>query len=431
MQRLEADAHGDGHLPAVTFPRRRLMATLFVAQVCSSTGQAIGMAVGGIIAAEITGTNLWSGLPVAISGLGTALASWPLAALMARAGRRPGLALGYALAVVGTLLGMAGASAGSFLVMLFGMALFGFAHTSNLLARYAAADITASAERGRAMGLIVWGSTGGSILGPNLMVPAVGIGNWLGLSPAVSAFLVSVAGYALATLLVHAFLRPDPLVVAGRVEEGFAAGAPGAPAAPSRSLGTILREPRVRIALGALVASQLVMIGTTSTSPVYLHDHGHPVHTIGLAVSFHLAGMYVASPLSGWLSDRFGRMAVITAGGLTLIGAVMVAGLAPGHQSGLVMLGLFLNGIGWNLAFVSGSALLTDALRPSERASFQGQADLVMGLSGALGSAAGGMVLGAWGFATLNGLGAALVLGPLVAGWLAYPTLAWSMRRTP
>jgi len=51
-----------------------------------------------------------------------------------------------------------------------------------------------------------------------------------------------------------------------------------------------------------------------------------------------------------------------------------------------------------------------------------GLADLVMGLMGALGSAAGGMVLGAWGFVALNALGAAFVVGPLAAAWLLRPT---------
>src|SRR5262249_25841293 len=154
----------------------------------------------------------------------------------------------------------------------------------------------------------------------------------------------------------------------------------------------------------------LVLIGTTSTSPVHLHDHGHHVHTIGLAVAIHLGGMYIASPLSGWLSDRFGRLPVIALGSLVLIGAVTLAGLAPGHAGGLIMLGLFLNGIGWNLAFVSGSALLTDALSQAERTSTQGMADLATGLMGALGSAVGGLVLGAWGFPTLNALGALSVV---------------------
>jgi hypothetical protein len=70
------------------------------------------------------------------------------------------------------------------------------------------------------------------------------------------------------------------------------------------------------------------------------------------------------------------------------------------------------------MAFVSGSALLTDALSASERASTQGLADLMLGLSGAFGSAAGGMILGAWGFVALNLFGAACVIGPLLAAWL-------------
>src|SRR5437667_7147855 len=124
------------------------MATLFVAQVCGSTGHSIGMAIGSILAASITGTNTWSGLPVAVGALGTALASWPLARLMARSGRRPGLALGYGLAVVGALLRMAGVAGHSFPLMLGGMALFGISNTSNLLARYAAAYVAPGAERG-------------------------------------------------------------------------------------------------------------------------------------------------------------------------------------------------------------------------------------------------------------------------------------------
>ena len=166
------------------------------------------------------------------------------------------------------------------------------------------------------------------------------------------------------------------------------------------------------------------MISTTSTSPVYLHDHGYSVGTIGLAVSLHLGGMYVTSPLSGWLSDRFGRLPIIAAGALVLIGAVMLAGFVSGSDGVLVIGGLFLNGIGWNLAFVAASALLTDALSPAERASTQGLADLFMGMMGALGSATGGMILGVWGFAILNTLGAVLVLAPLAISLLRWPVLA-------
>jgi MFS family permease len=401
--------------------RTKLMATLFVAQVCGSTGQSIVLAVGSILAASITGTNTWSGLPVAVGALGTALASWPLARLMARSGRRPGLALGYSLAIVGSLLGMAGVAVRSFPLMLVGMALFGIASTSNLLARYAAADVSPGAQRGRAMGLIVWGSTVGSMIGPNLMGPALRVGALLGIESTASAFLVSVAGYALGALLIQIFLRPDPLTLARQAQEIADAGAT---AVTARSLGVILNDVRVQIALATLAVSQFVMISTTSTSPLYLHDQGHNVQTIGLAVSLHLAGMYVTSPLAGWLSDRLGRLLIIGAGAVILILAVMLAGLAPGSDRLLVILALFLNGVGWNMAFVAGSALLTDALAPNERASVQGLADLFMGLMGALGSATGGMILGIWGFAILNAVGAVLVLGPLTVTLLRRQALS-------
>src|SRR5688572_22650070 len=407
--------------------RGRLLATLFAAQVCGSTGFSMTLAVGAIMAAAITGTNTWSGLPVAVSSLGAALASWPLSRLMNRLGRRrDGLALGYTLAVVGAALGIGGMLVRSFTLFLAGMTLFGAGSTSNLLARYAAADVSPGSQRGRAMGLIVWGSTVGAIIGPNLMVPAARLGAIVGISSVASSFLISVAAFATAALLIQLLLRPDPLAVARQIEQVEQRASSVSRRARVRPSREIFREPRVIMALAAMTTGQLVMIGTTSTAPLYLHDQGHQATVIGLSVSIHLGGMYVGSPLSGWLCDRFGRLPMIALGGAILLVALAIAGLAPGTASGVVMLGLFLNGIGWNLAFVSGSALLTDALSPEERTSIQGLADLATGLMGALGSALGGMILGTLGFAMLNALFAMTLLVPVGASWLQRAALTRS-----
>src|SRR4029450_12825045 len=198
------------------------------------------------------------------------------------------------------------APARTFPLMLVGMPLFGIASTSNLLARYAAADVSPAGERGGAVGLIVWGSAVGPMIGPNLMPPALTLGAWLAVPPTASAFLVSVGAYGVAALLTVLFLRPDPLAIAREADAVAAAGRHiGAP----RPLSAILGDVRVQIALTTLSVSQFVMIATTSTSPLYLHDQGHSVATIGVAVSLHLAGMYVASPLCGWLADRRGAPA--------------------------------------------------------------------------------------------------------------------------
>ncbi|MGE3908806.1 MAG: MFS transporter [Chloroflexota bacterium] len=405
--------------------RPRLMTTLLAAQVCGSTGHSLTLAVGSIVAAELTGDNTLSGVPVAVGALGGALASVPLSWLMARAGRRPGLALGYVLAVLGAVLSMAGVIQRSFLLFLAGMFLFGFGQASSLLGRYAAADVSTASQRGRAIGLIVGGATAGSIIGPNLLAPATTLAEQLGLPVVGGPFLIGIAGFGLAAVLLQAFLRPDPLAVARELHlterGGHVVTSVGRAARPLRE---ILRVPRIQIALGALMTCQLVMIGTTSTAAVYLKDHGHDVQMIGLAVSLHLAGMYMAAPFTGWLCDRVGRLAMILAGGCLLITAVVVAGLAPG-SNGLLVASMFcLNGVGWNFAFVAGSALLTDALGPPERTVMQGFADLMTGLMGALGSTLGGIVLQNWGFSVLNAAGAVLVLGPLVVIWLGRAALA-------
>src|SRR5262245_6644123 len=208
--------------------RARLMGALFAAQVCGSTGHSMSLAVGGILAAQITGSNASSGLPGAVGAPGAALASWPLARLMGHAGRRVGLVVGYGLAVLGAQLCMVGVVVRSFSLLLVGMALFGISNTSNLLARYAAADVSTAAQRGRAMGLIVWGGAAGSIIGPNLMGPFALVGEPLGLSPAGSAFLISITAFALALIITQALLRPDPLAIARQLHERASAAVPDA-----------------------------------------------------------------------------------------------------------------------------------------------------------------------------------------------------------
>src|SRR2546427_13004307 len=75
----------------------------------------------------------------------------------------------------------------------------------------------------------------------------------------------------------------------------------------------------IGMAVGSIMAAGITGTNTWSGLP-------DSVGAIGLAVSLHLGGMYVTSPLSGWLSDRFGRVPSIAAGAVVLIGAVMLAG---------------------------------------------------------------------------------------------------------
>jgi MFS family permease len=143
-------------------------------------------------------------------------------------------------------------------------------------------------------------------------------------------------------------------------------------------------------------------------TPLHMHHGNASLNIIGFVISVHVLGMFAFSPLVGWLTDRVGRAAVLTAGGGLLLGAVTLSGLAPeGHSTGLVA-GLFLLGLGWSCCLIAGSALLVDAVPFAERPGVQGASDLVMGLFAAGGGALAGVVVETLGYAVLN-LGSGLL----------------------
>ena len=76
---------------------------------------------------------------------------------------------------------------------------------------------------------------------------------------------------------------------------------------------------------------------------------------------------------------------------------------------------LLLLGVGWNLGFVGGSALLTDRVAPAERVRIQGLGDALVWGGGALASIGSGWMLEHAGFTALSGVGAILALAPLPA----------------
>ncbi|RAC15096.1 MFS transporter, partial [Burkholderia multivorans] len=79
--------------------------------------------------------------------------------------RRWALAVGYGLALTGALLIVVAILAGIALLFFVGMGFFGSATASGLQSRYAATDSAPEQLKGRAMSIVVWATTVGSVLG--------------------------------------------------------------------------------------------------------------------------------------------------------------------------------------------------------------------------------------------------------------------------
>lgn len=437
-------------------PRRGVsLAVLIVNQLLAGVGVATGMALAAILTADLTGALAMGGLAQSSSVLGAAIAAIPLARLAVRSGRHVALATGYALASVGAVLVIAAAASGWAPLVFLGLAAFGAGAAAGLQARFAATEVAAPGFEARAMSLVLWATTIGSVAGPLLSQTGDAFGQSLGLPPLVGPFVFSAVAFAISTLLVGTLLRipkaghlavdadpatdaADPVdatdpAVATDPATASAPAAASPPAAASvatatkrigswQAFRTAVRDPRALVAILAIVCSQTVMVCVMVMTPVHMTEHGLSLSLVGVVISIHILGMYGASPIMGWLSDRIGSTRVIGIGAAILVTATIIGILAPADDVLLLPLALGLLGLGWSASLIGGSTLLTTSVDERIRVPLQGATDAAMNLAAAVAAALSGVVLGIGGFAGVNVV-AIFVLVPLAIAALRLRTV--------
>ena len=383
--------------------RRRTVGVLFAGVALGSTGHIAAITVTSIVALELGGDRALAGLPAAAVVLGAALGASVLGAVMGRWGRRPGVAGGYLVGILGALVAIIGIIIGSFAVLLLGSLAIGFANSSNQLSRYAAADMYPPRRRATAIGLVVWAATVGAVIGPNLVGISGDVALSLGLPRLAGPYLVPLVLVAIAAALSWLMLRPDPRDLADRSADV------GTVIRPPAQLREVFRRPVVALAVLALICGQFVMVLIMTMTPLHMTDHGHDLGAVGIVISAHVFGMFALAPVSGRLTDRFGALPIVAVGLTMVLGSALLSAVAPAQDELILLIALFLLGWGWNLGFVAGSAMLTGGVSSVERARVQGVSDSLIWSTSAIASIGSGFVLGAWGFATLGILGALIV----------------------
>jgi MFS family permease len=405
---------------SVAAVQRRTVRTLVIAQAVGAIGITIGIATASLLARDISGSDSQAGLAQTFQVLGAAVAAYLLARLMSARGRRFGLATGFLLGASGALLAVVAGVLDSMVLLLVGALLLGSATAANSSARYAATDLAEDAHKGRALSTVVWATTIGAVLGPNLTGPAGSLAEALGIPELTGPFAVGAIAMVAAAIVIGVLLRPDPLLLAREV----AGAVPEPPhgTAWGRAVGVARERPVIAFAVLGMACAHAAMVGVMVMTPLHM-EHGHAeLRVIGFVLSIHVLGMFAFSPLVGILADRTGKATVLIESAVLLLAAMVLCALAPEGSSWEIFVGLFLLGLGWSFATVAASTLIAQHAPLEARTDVQGAADLVMGLTAAAAGGLAGVVVGVWGYPELAICATGLVALVAIAGFGARAT---------
>jgi predicted MFS family arabinose efflux permease len=274
-------------------------------------------------------------------------------------------------------------------LLLFAGCLFGGGSAANLQARYAATDAADPQHVARSLSVVVWATTIGVVVGPNLTGIGGSVGTSVGVMTLAGPYIFSVAAFAVGLAVVWFGLRRlSQVAVRAKVDHQPLAA----------TFRRVIEIPGARLGLLSIAVAHAVMVGVMSMTAVHLRHHGASLTIVGFVISAHVAGMYALSPVMGWLTDRIGRVPTIVVGLAVLASAMTVAGLAPDEAHSLTAVALVLLGLGWSACLVAGSTLLSRSVPEDIRTSAQGLSDLTMGVLASIAGTASGPILGHLGF---------------------------------
>jgi MFS family permease len=376
---------------------RLLLIQLIAAQACYYMIVSIDLTLTGLVGLSLAPTPALTTLPLSLIVMVGTACSFIAGHAASRYGYRPVMVAGAACAIAGGVVSASAVATHSFALFCVGTALTGGYRAVGGFLRFIASEYAPPAKRERALALVMYGGIVAAVLGP---LAAVAASTAVGQPYVGSCLLIAALGLGAAVLAL--FLPP-----AHRDN-----GQPGEAAIRIRDRRG---HPRFQQALVVLAGSGLVMTLVMAAGPLASHHAGHSPATGAAMIQWHLVGMFAPSALSALALRRLGAAKTVAMGL-----AAMAGGAALGTVGGAawaMIATLALVGVGWNVLFVTGSALLLQAYPQGRGARIQGVVEGVTAGISALGSFAAADILMAtgWGGTTLVALIATLLLGGLLA----------------
>ena len=318
----------------------------------------------------------------------------------ARFGYRPVMVAGALTVVVGGTVSAIAVASHSFSLFCVGTALTGGYRAVGGFLRFVASEYAPPTKRERALALVMYGGIIAAALGPFAAVVAAKAAEqpYLG-----SCILIAILG--IVALVLAATMPP----ATGRDREAHNSAI---------RIRERIGNPTFQQAVLVLAGSGLVMTLVMASGPL-ANDHAGHGSAVGAAmIQWHLVGMFAPSALSALLLKKYGAYKT-NVFGVSVIASGCAIGLISASGWGMTAT-MMLVGVGWNVLFVTGSALLLQSYPQGRGAKLQGFTD---GATAAI--SAGGSFAAAWlsqhlGWNGINLLALAVVAGVLtILVWLS------------
>lgn len=335
---------------------------LFLAQPLMMAASPVIIFIGGILSTNMVEDQSLATLPITVMILGVACAAIPAAMLAKRFGRKKATFIGFFIGLLASIVATYATVSLSFELFTIASLLFGICSAFIQQLRFAAIEsIEKPKDVPTALSILMLSGIFAAFLGPEVAVTAK---DWIDSPHGYAGSFAALSILALLAILIMVlFKNPVP-------KESNCSG-------EIRATSEIIKQPIFIIAiLSAAIGFALMSYLMTATPLSMHHMHGHSLDDTKWVIQTHIAAMFIPSLFTAWLVKHIGLQKILILGTLiyTFVSIIALSGEQVVHY----WWALLLLGIGWNFLFLTGTSLLPQSYRASERHKVQALNDFII-----------------------------------------------------
>ena len=385
-------------------PHLRVARRLAPAQGLYVLGSSVDLTLTGIVGARLAPTTALATLPFSLIPIAAVASTFLFSRLIGRYGYRTVFTAAACVAILAGLVSALAIQLDAFWLFCIGTGLIGVYSAGAGYYRYAAADASGS-QRARAVTTVLAGGLVAALLGPFLAT-------WMDalLPVAFVASYLMVAFFGALAALWNAFL-PHELAVQGRSGRANEAQTSTESPVEPRSRRVLWRQPLLLTGVAVTSFAAFAMTSMMTAGPIAGMAMGHTQADAALAVQLHMVGMFAPGFVIAKVIGRVGERSIAIAGAAIIVVAGAAAAVSTAEWAFLTA--MLAVGVGWNLAYSGGSAMITRTYLAAERGRVQPIAEVITNGFQVVGSLSAGVL------ATVPGwrmLGLVLIVLSVVVG---------------